>query len=176
METASVIKRGETCIYTGLHRSLIGLTISVKTVPGVEEFMRRLGGGETVEVNAFGRYWLPEWALSIPPLPTGPPLMAYSVVPLEIMRTDDGPTITIDRLGQPFLHTVDRTEFINLSFLRLVGISEGAGVTFGMKGVYSLDGLRKLKDKLAVAERKFYLEYLRPIDLNVFINTTEVQY
>jgi hypothetical protein len=61
-----------------------------------------------------------------------------------------------------------------MSFLRLAGTSEGNGVTFGVKGVYSLESLRNLRDKISASARQLYIEYLRPVDLTVTVSTQEM--
>lgn len=169
-EIAAVIKRGETVIQTTLHRAPIGLSVSVKVHPGIEEFMRRAGGGETVPVAASGRYWTP---LS----KTAPPLQAYVITPLEPFVIEDGSYVNLEALGYPLI--LDRNDrwpsnSVNISFLRLVGISEGAGITFGVKGVTSLSGASRLKDKLALAQIRFYKEYLRPMDFEITVSTSEI--
>lgn len=159
METAEINKGGETRIRTILHRTSAGLSITVWAVPEVEEFMRRIGNGETVAVNSIGRHWTPL---------TSDALYAYAMPPMtEQLHTDEGGPITLERLGHPLLEQVGgKYEQINLSFLRLRGISEGQGVTFGVKGVYSLGHLRKMLDKVNGATRKFYVDYMRPMDLS----------
>ena len=167
MDSAAVIKRGETCIETVFHRSFEGLVVDVKVHPGVEAFMRHHGHGETAPVVVNGRHW------SI--APREQPLMAYAYQPMELLRSDDGSYITLDKLGQPLVDTKDgRETYVNLSFLRLVGASEGAGVRFTIAGVYSDKFLRNQRDLIGNAQKKFYIEYLRPIDLRVTISTAEM--
>lgn len=160
METAEINKGGETRIRTILHRTAAGLSITIWAVPEVEEFMRRVGNGETVAVSSIGRHWVS---------PTGEALYAYAMPLLsELLHTDEGAPITLDRLGCPLLENITggKYETINLSFLRLRGISDGQGVTFGVRGVYSLGHLRKLLDRINGATRKFYVDYMRPMDLS----------
>ncbi len=167
METAEVIKRGETCIETLLHRSLAGLSIDVKVHPGVEEFFRLRSVGEQVAVSTIGRHWTPTDKTK--------PLMAYGYHALESLRSDDGATISVDRLGSPIIETKNNGEVIvNISFLRLVGASEGAGIRFNINGVYSDKYLRTMREYLGNAQKKFYIEYLRPIDMRVTILTADL--
>lgn len=179
-EIAQVVKSGEVCIQTLLSRRgrksgdpndwKGGMVLTVKTLPRVEEFIQSLGNGSVVDVGTVGRYWTPIIGK----------LEAYNIQPIPNQQSEDGSVITFDMLGKPLI-SVDaegreRYPVINLSFLRLKGISEGAGVSFGIKGVYSLDELRKMKDKIVAAQRRFYVEYLRPVDLLVTVSTQEVQF
>lgn len=178
-ETGTIIKRGETVIQFTLHRNQshskdgVGLFMSVKTVPAVEDFMRQLSVGlEPVEVKAAGRYWIA--------LDKDHPLTCYRLsekIPIE-QADDNGADnpFGFDYIGSPLLIPSDhyRKPILNLSFLRLVGISEGAGVSFGIKGVQSLDSLHQIQEDMSTACRKFYVRYLKPIDLTVMVSTQEI--
>ena len=172
---ASVIKRGETVIQTTLHRGVsgngedkarFGLTVSVKTHRNVEEFAKAMGTGEASDIVLIGRYWQPVGTQ---------PLMVYdsSFIAPEALKTDEGRAFRFDRVGQPLIAD-DGT--VNISFLRLVGVSEGAGVTFRVAGIFSVDSLRFTRDMISSACKKFYIHYMRPVDLTVQISTQEIQY
>jgi hypothetical protein len=166
MDSVSVIKRGETCIETVFHRSFEGLVVDVKVHPGVEAFFRHQAHGETTPVIVSGRHWATA---------SDKPFLAYAYQPLELLRSDDGHYITLEKLGQSLIINKERDEsYVNLSFLRLVGASEGAGVRFTIAGVYSDKFLRQQRDWIGAAQKKFYIEYLRPIDLRVTISTAEM--
>lgn len=172
-EVAVVSKGGETRIMVELQREVhrsgkegVTVRLNVKAHPIVEAFMRDLGKGETVEVGAHGRYWVP--------CDKEKPLIAYDLsMPLEVTRTPSGTALTLERLGQPLSERVDRYEFINLSFLRLVGVSEGAGVSFHLKGVYPLETLKKIRDQISEASTTFYIAYMKPLNLSVIVSTQE---
>lgn len=178
--TSTVMKGGETCIQTLLSRRSRrhgdpadwrgGLLVTVKTLPRVEEFMQSLGGGEVVDVQTVGRYWQG--------MTPGQRLDAYVISALSKQQSDDGSTISLERLGNPLLlpdaEGKDRFPVVNLSFLRLRGISDGNGVTFGIRGVYSLDELRRIRDKITVGCRRFYIDYIRPADLLGTVFTVEI--
>lgn len=181
--TGEVIKRGETCVIFTIHRNQlhskegVGMFLSVKTHPAVEDFMRSLstypGGNDpiTIDVGVVGRHWVPIG---------GNPLIAYNFVEklrdLDEMDSEDGRAYTLNHIGQPLLVSDPdaRRPLINLSFLRLRGVSEGSGVTFGIHGVNSLDQLRSTRDQLSSAVRKFYTRYLKPVDLSVICSTQEL--
>lgn len=174
---AAVVKRGETCIITTLSRTALGLSLRVKTHPAVELFMRGLAPADAppVEVGIVDRYWVPT---------TKQPFLAYrmgiALSPI-INPATGGPLFTLDRLARPLLDDVDsdgraRSDLpVNLSYLRLIGISEGAGVVFNIRGVYSLDALRTLQDRIAIAQQQFYVNYIRPVNLSVIVSTQEIQ-
>ena len=188
--TSEVIKRGQTCIQVILHRTRLGLTVEVHSHPNVEDFFRTFTPNPPIDVMTIGRYWLPYCQtcgqhhqtlntdiigcrMYIPK-----PLMAYAgVVGIDPMTIEDNTVITLDNLGQPLIKD-GRVEggntLINISFLRLVGISEG-GVTFGVRGVYSTERLHRLRDVISTATRKFYIDYLRPVDMSVVISTQELR-
>lgn len=163
---ANVIKSGEIIIQTRLQRNSDGLTIECRAHPRIEDFFRAQSN-DSSPVGNYGRHWI-----SKEPLRVHSPIM-----PLDYIRLDDGNYVTADRVGQPIMEGRERpNDTINLSFLRLVGISEGSGIRFGLKGVYSLDALKKLKEQLQQAERRFYLEFMRPIDMTITMSGQEVHY
>lgn len=177
--TATIIKRGELCVQFTMHRNLshakegVGLSLSIKTHRVVEEFMRQMAGdNQPMEVKTSqGRYWVG--------LTPERPLLAYRFQEkIPCVEADDADVgcYSFDHLGYPLSVVNDRFRkpFLNLSFLRLVGISEGAGITFGIKGVYSYDSLKTISDDLATASRRFYTRYLKPVDLTVMVSTQEM--
>lgn len=174
---AAVVKRGETCVITTLSRTALGLSLRVKAHPALELFMRGLASPDAppVEVSLTDRYWVSA---------TKQPLLAYRLgtpLPSIINPATGAPFFTLDRLSRPLLDDTDsegrsRGDVpINLSYLRLIGISEGAGVVFHIRGVYSLDALRTIQEKLVDAQQQFYINYIRPVNLSVIVSTQEVQ-
>lgn len=170
---AIVVKRGETCIITSLSRTALGLQLRVKAHPAVEMFMRGLADPDAppVEVSLTDRYWV---------APEGKPaLMAYRLptpMPSVTNPSTGGALFQLDKLSRPLLDGErERDTPVNLSFLRLIGISEGMGVAFNIRGVYSLDALRTLQERISEAQRQFYINYIRPINLHVIVSTQEVQ-
>lgn len=168
--SGEVIKHGESCVRWLLNRTTHGLKIQCKAHPCVEDFMRSIGGGEKVDPQVVGRHWVQL---------AGQPLMAY-VIP-TLASPQNGPPSTLEALGQPLLlnastdndgrtlrmpgEKAPKADTINISFLRMVGVSEGIGIAVGVKGVYSTSQLIKLRDQLVTATRAFYIEYLQELDL-----------
>jgi len=160
---ATFSKGGVTPIEIGLQRTAAGVKVVVKTVPEVEAFMRDLGHGNTSDVALNGRYWRA--------VQKGQPIQAYSMT--EPIDTSGGAIpYRLDLLGYPLNHD----GYVNLSFLRLVGSSEGIGASFFLKGVYSLSGLRNMRDQLVPAAKQFYVDYMKPVDLIIKVSTQEVRY
>ena len=155
MEDA-VTKGGVCRILVTLHRTHLGVTVNVKTHPDVEEFMRALGNGESNLVGAYGRYWKP----------LERPLYVYSMN--EHLASSD--LYDLNSIGLP----LEMNAKINLSFLRLVGVSEGAGVSFSLRGVYSRDGLQSLLHAITTTGKQFYIDYIKPVHLTVMVSTQEL--
>jgi hypothetical protein len=168
----------EQCIQVHLKRSalgsvekenMFGLTVNVQAHPRVEAFFKELADDIVSPNTIAGRGW---FAVD------NKPLKAYinHTSSLEQLRCDQGMLINLDRLGAPLIETSSSSgeEVLNLSFLRLVGISEEGGVTFHLKSVYSLQGLFRLRDLIQNAQNKVYNSYLRPVHLSV--TTTQQRY
>ena len=171
-EIVEVVKRGETSLTVSLVRSAGGLTVSVKTHPAVEAFIRGLGNGETMDVKAAGSYWRP--------LRTDhPPLMAYMLAEnLPVLVLDSGDQCDIVRVGHPLIEPIlsadgRKRNKINLGFLRLCGTSEGAGVTFTVRGVHTYEALTQMREQIGEAYKRFYRTYMKPIKMDVIVSTQE---
>jgi hypothetical protein len=181
MVEALTNKNGEDVIQTSLRRTTQGLLVTVKTHPKVEEFMQRVSGGEVQSVSNFGRNWLTEY--TEPDRRVGDkvvqgskhifyprPLRAYAFhTPFEIFRTSDGTVVDMEKLGYNLMTNRDDRngdiyDQINLSFIRLQGVSEENGVQFLIKTVYSLAGLKKLRDGISAAQNTFAADYLKTIE------------
>lgn len=157
------IKKGETILQLGLNRSAKGLIISCKAHPTIEEFFRSFGG-ELQQVSAHGRYWAPV-NNPLPPV--------YAIGDRGILKPlpFEGGHYSLMSVGGP-ISGAD-VEITNISFLRLQGISEGSGVTFAVKGVFTREAVRALRDQLNGAIRRFYLDFLKPMDITLTLSTTE---
>lgn len=161
-EVAAFTKGGVTPIEVVLQRTGLGVKVIVKTTAEVENFMLTLGGGRIVDVERVGRNW--RSAVK------DHPLQAYELVE-HIDPVGGNYPYRVDALGSP----LSVEGYMNLSFLRLVGSSEGIGASFYIKGVYSLQGLRNLKDQLVGSTKQFYIDYMRPVDLIIKVSTQELR-
>lgn len=175
-EVVNIVKNGENVINVGLIRSTKGLSLTVRTHPHVEDFFRNASVGEPQDVRGLGRYWAP--------LDPNANLFAYQVAlePLAIeLSTGQMLQARFDRVGRLLSeHENEGTKYgggpttINMSFLRLVGISEGTGVTFRLKGVYSDQQVKAYWDAIQSASKRFYMAYLKPINLYLSVVTQEI--
>lgn len=163
------MKDSEMCMKIRFRRDSAGVKVTVQTSEFFENYMKSLGNGTAELVTRYGKLWLPEDATK----------------PLEVWQADanllaqlmgngtryrlDLPGKNLDLSGDYYQNTV------NLSFLRLVGASKPDGITFTLKNqVYSLEGLRDLKDLIGKAAKNLYVEFMRPADLS--INLTQIRY
>lgn len=174
-----VVKRGESVISMTFRRSMSGLTLSVKTHPLVEEFFRNISTGDKTDSSAAGRHWKA--------LDADKPLMVHNLAEgIPIIQIDNQRTARFDRIGQPLVHyggsggavpddprRQSGAREINLSFLRLATIGEGAGITFQVKGVFSDSAVQQMRDDISLAAKSFYQIYLKPATLNAQIITQE---
>lgn len=178
---AQVVKRGETCVTIGFHRypqgspsnregiqNSVGLTVTVKVLPLIEAYFKDLAQEESATVGSLGRHWIQK---------EGQTLRVW--MPRVNFEPEGGSVnkvYALDGVGHPLLGPIERDEpIVNLSFLRLEGASEGSGVSFGLKGVYTVDAIRKMRDLVSTATRRFYIDYIRPVDVSVAIVTQELQ-
>lgn len=156
------MRSGDTCIEVDFLRGKSGLRVRVKATPEVEEFIKTLGQGEEVAVGNYGRYWTP--------LPSQEGLYAYDMSS-KLQRS--AVPFTLEALGSQIDLSYDSPNLVNTSFLRLVGISKGDGVTFILRGVYSHDAIMRMRDLVGAANRQFYIDYLRPMHVTVATVTRE---
>lgn len=186
MVEAITSKNGEIQIETSLRRSAQGLLVTVKASPAVEEFMQRVSEGDTQAVIASGRYWLTEFTdpLSGKKVVINPNnLEAYSLYhPIPNFRSDDGVMASLENIGRPIFE-IDMNEgsrgrpqlvnrdgssagdnVLNLSFIRLVGISNPEGVKFLLKSVISFGSLQRLRDQIQTAQNTFFRNYIKTIE------------
>lgn len=160
---AAVLKRGETVTRVRFQRSPVGLKITCWAHPAVEDLMRSWGTGEIQAVTAHGRNWEPlrDPLKGVYHLGTNPGVCPY-----------DGGHYRLDRVGQPL---IDPDGCVNLSFVRLIGVSEGEGVSFSLKGVHTLEAIRDMGERIKLASRRLYINYMKPVDLTVTVSTQEIR-
>lgn len=166
---ASVVKGGDLCLRVNLSRSEYGIKVNVKTSALIENFMRSLGPGEKQAVDMHGKLWIPE-------KPGDAPLYVYEHGRNALQNLPSN-RYSIAMVGRSLDLTADLgPDIANLSFLRLVGISEGNGVTFHVKGqVLSLDGLRSIKNRIGQEARNLYVDFIRPVDMTVYVTQISSQ-
>jgi hypothetical protein len=145
------------------------LLVSIKVHPAIENLLKDWGGGEVLTAGDFtGRNWVTSRDLTAWFLANDPGHLSY-----------DRGAYALNLLGGPLLYSEAESGIkgglLNLSFLRLCGISEGEGVSFDIKGIYSTEYIRDLAEKIKLATRRFYVDYLLPIDVTVMVQTQETK-
>ena len=182
---ATVMKSGETCIQTVLSRTASGLLVNVWALPRVEDFVRSLGSGELIDVQTIGRHWSRPHIRSDSGVLTPNPnkLMVYDMsVNLGPLSSSDGTGYIIHRPGYPLNVAAEDggrismkgDEVINLSFLRLAGISEPGGIAFVIRGPNSLENASRLARQIESATGRFYREFMKPFKLVVTVSTMPI--
>lgn len=168
-EQVNVSKGGETKYRFNLNRSKMGLNFSIWAHPDIEEGFRLISEGtQPLEVGVFGRSWR-----------STQPLLAYDTSACVIKGGANDPRFSIDYLGQPLFIPDGRGPgglggVVNLSFLRLIGISEGEGVKFAIKGVvFGEEQITKLQIDIAEALKVFHRTFMKPINVTLFVTSQE---
>jgi hypothetical protein len=163
-----VVKSGITCATVQFRRSQGGLSVTVKVTPEIEALMKSWGSGESSPVTDYGRQWVQQkggaplrvWSLGRDPGQLHAGSCYYRISkPGEALILDEGQSGLLGGL-------------VNMSFLRLVGVSEGNGVTFELRGVHTLESLRALAEKVKVCIRRLYTDFLMPIDISVSLTSS----
>lgn len=153
-------------ITTTLRRSRSGLALTVYGTPLIEESIKALGNGSTRPLELFGRHWrwesrFSESALSVYHLSENSGMGGVQGPPGQQYR--------LDQPGQPLIDNNYDYPVTNLSFLRLVGISQGDGITIALDGVHSLDGIKSMNESIKKSCREFCVNFLKPVNMSTTI-------
>lgn len=151
-----------TKISVGIQRSRNGLLVRVQAAPEVEDFFA--AEGQPVNCTLLtGRMWTP--------LKDAGPLMVYPINPrLKGMQHHNNGAY---RLDLPNLPLETENGEINLSLLRMQGIANPGGVQFFYSGVMSASGIAQWVNQSKYAASRFYLDYLKPINMNLVVSVKE---
>jgi hypothetical protein len=150
METFSAVQ-------CNLQRHKAGVKVRIKVIPEVEEFFKQWGGG-IEQAPLHGRLWSAV---------DGKPLKLWS------FETEaDGP-FSLHKAGTKLIDNYDGPEIINISFLRLVGASEGNGREFIVECVMSTEEMEKIANKIVKAGEHFYLNYIRPVNISCYVGVVD---
>lgn len=172
-----IVKKGETILQARVMRSSRGLVITAKAHPSIEEFFQeRAGNLGSIGVANWGRQWVK--------LPHAEDLMVHqepdptSPINKPYVPVGDG-FYTLSQPGNPILlDPQGRGTFncINMSFLRLVGISKDLGIGFSIKGVLTEKEVDNISQQIQKAAKRIYLDYLRPVDVMITMSASEASY
>ena len=128
-----------------------GTLVRVKADPRIETLTSKLGEGVCDTLEAYGRSWVSA--------NTAVPLSVYKYAkPLEVFQPDGrGCPYTLKTVGGAF---EDDAGLINLSFLRIKGVSGADGITFRVTHPIGLPKAKRLKQLILDAVRQFVLDHL----------------
>lgn len=133
-----------------------GIEMNIEAVPKVEEFMANLGSGQSDPIEAYGRSWA-----SFDP--------EHQIRVYRMFEPPDGRHVRYE-LDQPSSAFRNPTNGkINVSFLRMVGISDPDGVKFRVTTPISNGELEDLAKTLTFASRQFILDYMTPANVSLRI-------
>ncbi len=164
-----------------LRRNREGISVNVRTAPGVEDLFKYLVPERgIIDVGTVGRYWAP--------MHKDNPLYAYPIDSERIQArgvlSGSGLNWSLLGLGQPIVGqttrgnnagltrrpTTDDNEMVNLSMLRLRGTSNPEGVTFRYHGILGDDQIKQLAEEFHQCSAHFYNMYLRDVDLTLRVS------
>lgn len=167
MSQEVVEKNGEQWLVFSTYPGKRGLHVHVKAHPKIEEFMRSLGDGQVMGAQAYDNRWFQvsdDQPLNIYNMKTALRSSGFSIErPSQALFDGNGSGLSEDSAGG----------IINLSFLRIKGISDQAGVEFGIKDVYPLSFRRVLKRRVGDAFRTLVMEHVRPTRITLIVSGQE---
>jgi hypothetical protein len=162
---AEVNKGGERKVTVAFLRTAQGTFCTVRALSEIEDFFRSQAN-ESIDVHEFGHGWVKKdqdlkvWLTANDPGEVLAPGFVYTITPVAASL------VSTNRKGQ---------KVVNLSLLRLVGISEPAGVTFKLSGAYTLPLLQEMSQNIVQAARQFYVDFFKPIYIEVGIVTSQMR-
>lgn len=133
-----------------------GIKLNIRTWPDVEAFFQHWSGG-LQERPAHGRLWRPVaadgllnmWSMGVAITPSA--LRPYSLI-------HSGLGFTVD------------TGYPNISFLRLVGVSEPNGRDVVVEALVGRGEIPALAQRLSEASQMFYNEYLQQVNMRAVVS------
>lgn len=160
-ESSEVKKSGVVWAEVNFARAKNGLEIHVKTDERIEEFFKSLAyNGEHDDIAMYGREWLPA--------KLGGDLRVYRY---EKELSGNRISYTVTRPAEGIEN--NREGVLNLSFLRLVGISSPEGVRFVIAGPYSKDYVSRISKQISTEVRNIIREYIVPVAINFRISSQD---
>lgn len=157
-------------------KNRVGMKLTVKARPELEQFMQQMSSGKTVPVNSFSEDWVR--------VPKGLPLDVYAIdfgynSKLYTLNAIGGPLLIDPNQGDGDGQVLRRAvpgqaarapeQQVNLSFLTLAGISGDPGITIGLSGVYSWEYIQNARNTIPAVIRQFLQDYIVPVTINLSI-------
>ena len=159
MET-QVMNNGVEAVNIFIKRTEEGVNLTVKAEPRIEEFFKKWGGGAKMAPEQ-GRLWRRSKAD-----PT--PIQVWSYAHNQGREYTEDDRYTVDSTGRELI--IDGS-IVNLSFLRLVGITEGVSINFDM--IMSKQELVNVSQRLLRATDQFYQEYIQTVGMRILVSVQE---
>lgn len=166
MDPVEIIRKDDDIAAIGIKRTRKGLIFTISGHEALEALFQEWGTGEVQPVSAHGRFWQPLGGVSLEVYQLGKDPGIHS--------TPGGVHYSIAKPGCEILYA-DQTgrQVLNLSFLRLIGISQPRGRAFLVSGIYSTEIVESLIKQIPLAVERFHAMYLMPIGVELRM-TTEV--
>lgn len=149
---ANLTESNQNVVQTFLRRCKDGLRVDLLVNPEIEDFFKQWSGEATVDASVGGRSWRP--------IPGQPALRVWAYN----QPKSDHENYMLSMPGRPIIWD----GFTNISFLRLVGASQG--ISFIIEDLISRTELDKMADKVKKGEAWFYSEFLKPIEMEVVVS------
>ena len=156
-----ITDQGKDAIDLYLKRCPGGVKIMAKTSPAVEEFFKHWAADEHRDVALYGRSWTST--------AEDGKLRAWNM-PTTAALDGTGFGFNLMQVGGPIF---DQNGFINISFLRLCGISGERGAEFILEAVMSREHLTKITNMLQEGCARFYKQFIEDIDVHISLNFGE---
>lgn len=161
MQNLEVVKSGICWFELGVGRGSKGLEISLKAVPQLEEFFQGLSGGKKDPIELYGRNW------------SSGDNRDLEIYGLQRDLQLENANYFVNRPTEP-LEEDGRGSRLNLSFLRLVGISDPQGVKFVISGPYSKEYTRVLTARIGAETRNLIRDFVVPVYINLRISSQDI--
>jgi hypothetical protein len=163
MDEEIVNKSGEQWLIFSTVPTKEGLRVRVKAHSAVEDFIRSYSQVKPVDVALIDKRWISA---------DGKPVMVYNMDKPIAPST----TYSLEGVGKSlgWGYNGDSNWLVNLGFLRLAGISEGAGIEFVVKDVFSVDFRRQLRAAVGKAFRQFVHDHLKAVKITLIVSGQEL--
>lgn len=196
-----VVKGEKVWMQLQVGRCLKGMVIWAKAIPEVEEFMAELSiqhedqvAPQALPNRRGGARPAQPWDGLVPPAPQVQPQVRLGEIQVdELISTYggrwrpfdpeeklmiyknsygnfDNPYYNLDKVGGIIHPNGD----VNLSFLRIQGISKPNGIKFVVLGPIGRNDARNISTRILAYAKQFFTDYIAPFTINLRISSTEV--
>lgn len=172
---ASVEKGAERLSELTICRTRGGIRIYGKVHPLIEDLIKSWSATEPVPVSStYGRNWVGRddkpVASLVWELQENPGVLSADGGVLFVIDRCGGPLTDERQINDPYGGRPKTAQVLNLSFLRIVGISEGDGIDIIIKGVFGTDRLLEIVEQIKRAIRYIAVQYIKPVDVTIIVS------